>query len=49
MKDMAEEAIEWAWAQSLMRFVHLGEQVRTKGGKLNDRDAGRLTSRKRRR
>jgi hypothetical protein len=31
---MAEEKIEWAWAQSLMRFVHLGEQVRTKGGKL---------------
>ena len=23
-----------AWAQSLMRVVHLGEQVRTKSGKL---------------
>jgi hypothetical protein len=26
--------IERAWAQSLMRFVHLGEQARTKSGKL---------------
>ena len=26
--------IRRAWAQSLMRFVHLGEQVRTKSGKL---------------
>ena len=26
--------LERAWAPSLMRFVHLGEQVCTRGGKL---------------
>jgi hypothetical protein len=26
--------MNWAWAQSLMRIVHLGEVVKTKGGKI---------------